>query len=78
MKKGKVKSSVQKEGDIALKKIDSYKKLYEVKKKISDLEGKSFEGIGKLPGYPEPPAMEEETKKSVGDIAKGILGGKGD
>jgi hypothetical protein len=74
MKKGKIKSAVQKEGDTALKTLELYQKQFELKKRIADLKGEGFSGLGKLPEYPEPPAMEEEKSKSIGDIAKGVLG----
>jgi hypothetical protein len=62
-KKGKVKSTVQKEADSMMKKLEPYKVIYQKRKELAQLKGETFDGIGKLPGVTEAPTLPEKEKE---------------
>jgi hypothetical protein len=62
-KKGKVKAAAQKEADSMMKKLEPYKVIYQKRKELAQLKGETFDGIGKLPGITEPPALPEKEKE---------------
>lgn len=61
-KKGKVKAAAAKEGDTMMKKLEPFNTIYQKKKELAALKGETFDGIGKLPGITEAPALPEKEK----------------
>ncbi len=62
-KKGKVKAAIAKEQSTMMKKLDSFNVLYSKKKELAKLKGETFDGIGKLPGITDAPALPEKEKE---------------
>jgi hypothetical protein len=61
-KKGKIKAAAAKEGDAMMKKLEPFKTIYQKRKQLASLKGEDFDGIGKLPGITDPPALPEKEK----------------
>ena len=58
-KRGKVRSLVQKELDLELKKLEGYKQLSELRKKLADLKGEAKEKT-EYPTMASGPALDED------------------
>jgi hypothetical protein len=62
-KKGKVKAAATKEADTMTKKLQPYEVIYQKRAELAKLKGETFDGIGKLPGITEAPALPEKEKE---------------